>query len=116
RLRREILAVRAVRVLLLGARVDVVAVVLHHVDDRKLPERRDVQRLRERALFGGAVAEEAEDDLTLLANLRRPRGAGCVRDAGGDDPRRAEEAVRGVGEVHRTADPLAEAVLAAVDL
>ena len=48
RLDREILAVGAVRVLLLGARVDVVAVVLHHEDDRELPQRRDVQRLRER--------------------------------------------------------------------
>ena len=81
RLDREILAVRAIRVLLLGARVDVVAVVLHHEHDRELPQRRDVQRLGERALLGGAVAEEAEDDLALAADLRRPGGAGRVRDA-----------------------------------
>ena len=116
RLDREILAVRAVRVFLVRTRMHVVAVVLHHEHDRQLPERSDVERLRERALLGSAVAEEAEDDLALLADLRRPGGAGGVRDSRPDDPRGAEEAVRDVGQVHRAADALAYTVAAPVDL
>ena len=82
----------------------------------QLPQRGDVERLRERALLGGAVAEEAQHDLPLLADLRRPGRAGRMRDPGRDDARGAEEAVGDVGQVHRAADALAEAVLAAVDL
>jgi hypothetical protein len=114
RLDRQRLARRGVRVLLLDPRDDVVAVVLHHVDDRQLPQRRDVERLVERALLGRAVAEEAQHHLALPGDLRGVGGPGRLRyplphDAGG-----AEEAPRHVGEVHRPAvapaqsGPLAE--------
>ena len=92
RFHREVLARRAVRVFLLGAVCDVVAVVLHDVDDGELPERGDVQGLVERALLRGAVPEEAEHDLPLAADLGGPGGARAVRDARADDPRGAEEA------------------------
>ena len=108
---------RAVRVLLLGARVDVVAVVLHHEHDRELPQRGDVQRLEERALLRRAVAEEAEHHLALAADLRAPRRrrsrAGCRRPTMPDVPRKPFETSV---EVHRAADALADPVLAAVDL
>ena len=70
----------------------------------------------ERALLGGAVAEEAQDDLVLLAQLRGPRGAGGLGDALADDPRRAQEAALGIGQVHRAAVAAAQPVPAAVDL
>ena len=116
RLHGERLAGRGVRVLLLDARDDVVAVVLHHEDDRQLPQRGDVERLVERALLRGAVAEEREHDLALAADLRGVGGAGRVRDALRDDARGAEEAALDVGQVHRAAVALAEPGLAAVDL
>ena len=94
----------------------VVVVVLHHEHDRELPERRDVQRLVECALLRGAVAEEAEHDLALAADLGGPGRAGRVRDPLADDPRCPEEAAGGVDEVHRAAVAAAEPVLAAVDL
>ena len=113
---RQILAGRAIGVLLLGAGDDVVAVVLHHEDDGQLPQRRQVERFVERALLGGAVAEERKDDLALPADLRRPGGAGGLGDALPDDPRGAEEAALGVGEVHRAAESLAQPGRATVDL
>ena len=67
---RQRLAGRGVGVLLLAARRDVVVVVLHDVDDRQLPQRGEVQRLGERALLAGAVAEEVEDDLAAGVRLR----------------------------------------------
>ena len=116
RLHCERLARGGVRVLLVAARVHVVVVVLHHEHDRELPERRDVQRLVECALLRGAVAEEAEHDLALAADLGGPGRAGRVRDPLADDPGGPEEAALRVDQVHRAAVAAAEPVLAAVDL
>src|SRR5581483_1774004 len=88
----------------------------HHEHDRELPEGRDVQRLVEGALLGGAVAEEAEYHLPLPADLSGVGRAGRVRDALADDARGAEEATARVGEVHRAAVALAETARTAVDL
>src|SRR5579862_1357444 len=70
----------------------------------------------ERALLGRAVAKIAKHHFTTLSDLRRPGRAGRVRYACADDARGAEKAARGVGQMHRSAQPLAEAVNAAVDL
>src|SRR5690242_5950599 len=70
----------------------------------------------EGALFRGAVAEEAQDDLALLSDLSGERDAGRLGYALADDARRAEEAAAGVTQVHRPAVAPAESVLAAVDL
>ena len=115
-LHRERFAGRGVRVLLLDLRVRLVVVVLHHEDDRQLPERGDVERLVERALLRRAVAEEREHDLPLPADLGRPGDAGGMRDALADDSRGPEEAALDVREVHRPAIALADPGLAPVDL
>ncbi len=112
----ERLAVRGVRVLLRGGRHDVVAVVLHHEDHRQLPQGSNVERLVECALFRSAITEEAVHDFGLLADLRRPGGARRVRNAGAHDARSAEETALDVGEMHRPAEALAQAVRATVNL
>jgi hypothetical protein len=113
---RQRVARRGVRVLLLDPGDHVVGVVLQHVDDRELPQRGDVQRFGERALLGRAVAEEAQHHLPLLADLRRVRGAGRLRDALPDNARRAQEPALGVGQVHRAAVAAAQAGGPPVDL
>ena len=70
----------------------------------------------ERTLFRCAVAEEAEDHLALLADLRGERDTRRLRDPLADDPGGAEEAAARVAQVHRTAVATAQAVLAPVDL
>jgi hypothetical protein len=79
------LPVRGVRILLLGGRHDVVAVVLHDKDHRQLPQRSNIQRLMEGTLLRRAVAKVAEDDFALLADLRVPGRTCGVRDAGADN-------------------------------
>ncbi len=112
----ERLAVRGIGVLLLGGRHDVVAVVLHHEDHRQLPQGGNVERLVECTLFRGAVAEEAVHDFGFLADLRRPGSARRVRNARAHDTRGAEETALDVGEMHRAAEALAQAVHATVNL
>ena len=68
------------------------------------------------ALLGRAVAEKAEHHFALAADLRRPGRARGVRYARADDARSAEETMLDVGQVHRTAQALAQPVGAAVDL
>ena len=93
-----------------------VLVVLADVDRRQLPDRREVQRLVERALVRRAVAEERDRDLIGAELLRGERRAGRDRDAAADDAVRAEVALRGVGDVHRAAAASAVAGLAAEQL
>ena len=112
----ERLAVRGVGVLLLGGRHGVVAVVLHYEDHRQFPQRCNVERLVKCTLFRGAVTEEAVHDLGFLADLRRPGSARRVRNAGAHDTRGAEETALDVGEMHRAAEALAQAVHATVNL
>src|SRR5205814_2013927 len=78
--------------------------------------RGEVERLVERTLLRGAVAEEAQDDLALLSDLRREGDACRLGDALTDDSGRAEEPAARVEEVHRAAVAAAQTVLAAVDL
>ena len=112
----ERLAVRGVGVLLLGGRHGVVAVVLHHEDHRQLPQGCNVERLVKCTLFRGTVTEEAVHDFRFLADLRRPGSARRVGNTGAHDTRGAEETALDVGEMHRAAEALAEAVHATVNL
>ena len=68
------------------------------------------------AMLSVSANEEAEHDLTLLADLRGPGRTRRMRNPRGDDPRGAEEAVGDVGQVHRAPDALAQAVPAPVYL
>ena len=68
------------------------------------------------ALVHRSVAEERHRDLTAPAHGRGETGSGGERDAAADDRVGAEHAAREVGDVHRAAATLAEAVLAPVDL
>ncbi len=92
------------------------AVVLAEEDDRQLPEGRQVHALVERAAVGGAVAEEREDHLARLPLPDREA------DTRGQDAARREDAVGAevahgrVGDVHRAALAVADAVRLAVEL
>src|SRR4051812_35938523 len=68
------------------------------------------------ALFRGAVTEEAQDNITLVAYLCSPGRARGVRDAGAHDARRAEKAAFYISEMHGAAKSLAKPVHASVDL
>ena len=80
-----------------------VEVVLADEDHGQLPHDGQVERLVERADVRGAVAEEADDDLSRLTLLRRPRGAGRDRHVRAHDRVRAHRAVLDAREVHRPA-------------
>ena len=68
------------------------------------------------ALVHGTVAEERDRDLGAAADARREACPGRERDAAADDRVGAEHPAREVGDVHRPAAALAEAVFASVDL
>ena len=70
----------------------------------------------ERALLGGAVAEEGQNHLTFVAELSRERDARGLGDALTDDAARAEEPALGVDQVHRAAVAATQPILPAVDL
>ncbi len=95
RLHREVLAVRAVRVLLLGARVDVVAVVLHHEDDRAASRATRCSASRTNAPCLEAPSPKKHRTtwpcLRICAAHAAPAACGIPA---ADDPRRAEKAVR----------------------
>ena len=91
-------------------------VVGDHEDDRQLPEGGEVERLAERALVGGAVAEHADRDLVEPLVVGRQRHAGGQRQVAADDPVAAHEAVLEVEHVHRAAAAVRDALLAAEQL
>ena len=78
-------------------------VVGDHEDDRQLPQRGEVERLAERALIGGAVAEHAHRHLVEPLVVGGQRHAGGQRQVAADDPVAAHEAVLEVEHVHRAA-------------
>ena len=93
-----------------------VAVVLDHEDDGQVPRRGEVQALQERALVGAAVAGEGDRDLVGVPDLGGQADAADQRRAAADDAVGAEHPFRQVGDVHRAALAVAEAVALAVDL
>ena len=90
-----------------------ILVVLADEHDRQLPDGGDVERLVERALVVGAVAEERDRDCAGLPLLGAERRADRDRQAAADDAVGAEIALGRLGDVHRAAAPLAIAGLAA---
>ena len=86
---------------------DGVVVVLAQEHDGQLPELREVERLEDGPLLGGAVAEVDERDAVLAAVLRGEGGAGGQRDVAPDDPVAAEEVVLAARHVHRAPDAAA---------
>src|SRR5262245_50799977 len=107
-------AVRGVRGVVCRGGHDDVAIVRQHADRRQLPRGSDVERFEEGTLFRCAIAEEAEDYFTHLANLRRPGRPRRMRNTRADDARSAEEAALHIGEVHGPAEPFAQPVRATV--
>ncbi len=91
-------------------------VVRDHEDDRQVPQRGEVERLAERALVGGAVAEHAQRDLLGPAVVGGQRHARGEREVAADDPVAAHEAVLEVEHVHRAAAAVRHAGLAAEQL
>ena len=77
---------------------------------------RDVERLHQNPLVGGAIAEEGDRDATIAVELCSERRADRKADAAADDTVRADDAAAEVGNVHRAAAAFADAVLAAEDL
>ena len=90
-----------------------VLVVLADEDDRQLPHGGQVERLVEGADVGGAVAEEADRDLPGAAVQGRPGGAVGDDQLRADDRIGAEDAARGIEQVHGAALAVHEAVLPA---
>ena len=82
-----------------------VPVVLAEEHDGQLPHRGQVQRLVERPLGHGSVAEERNGDRPVIAQPAGRRRAHGDGQAGGDDPVGAEDAEVRIGDVHRTAPP-----------
>ena len=83
-------------------------VVLDHEQDGQLPDRREVQRLVERALVRGAFAQERHGDAGLALHLARQRRADR-RPHTLRDNARAGKIDRGVEDVHVAASAAAEA-------
>ena len=76
----------------------------------RLPQRGEVERLAERALVGGAVAERAQRDVLGAFVVGGEREAGGDRQVAADDAVAAHEAARDVEHVHRAAAPAGAAV------
>ena len=91
-------------------------VVGDHEDDRQLPQGGEVERLAERALVGGAVAEHADGHLVEALVVGGERHAGGQRQVAADDAVAAHEAVLEVEHVHRAAAAVRDALLAAEQL
>ena len=87
-------------------------VVGDHEDHRQPPQRGEVERLAERALVGGAVAEDADRDLVAAEVVGGEPHAGGERQVAADDPVAAHEAPLEVEHVHRAAAAVRHAVLA----
>jgi hypothetical protein len=77
------------------------------VDDRQLPELREVHRLVEDALAQRALAEETDGDTAVLEVPGGERRAGRDARATANDGVSTEVAGTRVGNVHRPALPLA---------
>ena len=92
------------------------AVVLAHQDERQLPQRGEVDGLVEVPGLHGAVAEEHDRHGVLAAQPHRQRAPEGDRDAAADHAGGAHEAVLDVDQVHRAAEPAAEAGVAAHQL
>ena len=93
-----------------------VAVVLEDEDRRGLQHDGEVHRLEHGALVATAITAEGDGDLAIAAGLAGDGGADRDRRSATDDGVGPEHALRHVGDVHRAALALAEAVTAAVDL
>ena len=83
-----------------------VLVVLADVEHRQLPQGGEVEALVERTSVGGAVAEEAHRDPSLLLPLRGEAETGRVAHPAAHDGA-AEEVVRRVHPLHRAAETVA---------
>src|SRR3974390_2811229 len=97
-------------------RVGLVLVALENEENWQLPDRRQIQRLEERSLLGGAIAEEAIDNLASPLDLRRQRRSGSMSDALADDGRRPGKVIRRIRQVHGAAKSLAQPAFPAVEL
>ena len=96
----------------LTSRAHGVAVVLDHVDDRQLPERRHVEALVDLSLVCGAVAEIGEADRAVLAVAVGEGDAGAEGDLGADDAVAAVEVLLLREHVHGAALALRQAAAA----
>src|SRR5207245_10074733 len=76
----------------------------------------ELQRLVDHALVGAAVAEEGDDHVVGLPELRRERRARADWHAGGHDPVAAQDVQVERRDVHRAAEAAAVAVLPAHEL
>src|SRR5438309_2322744 len=81
-----------------------VEVVRDDQHERRVPDRRHVERFVERPDVGGAVAKEGERDARFGSHLEGHRRAECDRYARTDDGVRTDVALAEVDEVHRPAD------------
>jgi hypothetical protein len=100
----------------LDRRADPVQVVLAHEEDRELPDRGHVQRLVERPLVVGRVAEEADRDRVAALHLERHGEAGGQRERTADERVPAHEVTLCVEDVHRAAEAARAAGRLAVQL
>src|SRR5579871_3652883 len=98
------------------ARPHAVLVVLDHVDDRQLPQRRHVERFGDLALVDRAIAQVGHRDQRLLAVAVRKREAGADRHLGADDAVAAVEILLAAEHVHRAALALRVAAAASGQL
>ena len=94
---------------LLDGGAHAVAVVDHLEDDRQVPDRRQVERLVERADVRRALAELAEHRVRELLVAQRERGADGDRKLPADDPPPSEKVSLHVEQVHRAAVPPGDA-------
>src|SRR5258708_6389187 len=97
-------------------RVDGIAVVLAYKQQRKALQRREVQAFGENALFGSAVAVEADHHALLAAVFRGVGVPDSVQDRCRDHRRGSHHAARDVHEMHRAALAAGAAVDLAVEL
>ena len=95
-------------------RVCLVFVVFQNVDNRQLPYRRDVQGFVKGSLFRSAVPKKAVHHLACFLHLGRQSYAGCMCDAGANDPSGPGKMMSGISQMHRSAKTSADAIVSAV--
>ncbi len=95
-------------------RVCLVFVVFQKVDDGQLPYGRDVQGFVKGSLFRSTVPKKAIHHLSCFLHLGRQSYAGCMGDAGANDPSGPGKMVSGIRQMHRSAKTSADAVFAPV--
>ena len=93
-----------------------IAVVFEHENCRRLQHDSQVHRLEHRSLVTAAVAAESDADVPFSPELACNRGPNCQRWTTADDRIRTEHTLGDIGDVHRAALALAQAVPPAVNL